>query len=50
MAKIMATLGVSDAIRIGTKATIQAEIHMTRRYIWMLKLQYIWAVIRAKVQ
>ena len=34
---------------IDIKGTVWIEAHMTRRFIWMMKLRYIWAVIRARV-
>ena len=43
------TLGAKHALDKQITATITLTAKMTRRYIWMLKLKYIWAVIRAKV-
>lgn len=47
--KVTATLGVSAAKSATVHATINVDVKVTRRYIWMFKLKYIWAIIRAKV-
>lgn len=40
-------LGAKQA-RSGTlTATIRVDVKVSRRFIWMMKLRYIWAIIRA---
>lgn len=31
-------------------AELTVNVTMTRRYIWIMKLRYIWAIIRAKIK
>lgn len=31
------------------KGVFHLEVKLSKRYIWIMKLRYIWAVIRAKV-
>lgn len=49
MADVKFTLGTKAAMHGNINATVHIETTMTRRYIWMMKLRYIWAVIRARV-
>lgn len=48
MAKIVATLKAKDAMNAEIK-TSGLYIHLTGRYIWIMKLRRIWAIIREKV-
>lgn len=48
--KIDLTLG-AKAARAGTiTGVVTVNVRLSRGYIWMMKLRYIWAVIRAKVE
>lgn len=44
------TLGAKAAMR-GPAVTAQVTVNVivTRRYIWIMKLRYIWAIVRMKV-
>ena len=44
-----AKLGVKAAMHGQPHATVVLTVEMTRRYIWLMKLRYIWAIVRAKV-
>ena len=41
-------LGIDAALAGRISAKIEATVKLTRRYIWVMKLRYIWAIIRAK--
>ncbi len=49
MSKYAVEMGAKDAMIGDLKGTVHLEVKLTRRFIWMMKLRYIWAVIRAKV-
>ncbi len=51
MAGVKMTLGAKAAMskNIDIKGTVHIEATMTRRFIWLMKLRYVWAVIRARV-
>lgn len=44
---VIATMGMKAAHKVTVKGTLVVNIKLTRRYIWLMKLKYIWAVIRA---
>lgn len=47
--KAILTLGAKAAMKAAQPSmTFTVEVKLTRRYIWLLKLRYIWAVITAK--
>lgn len=44
------TLGAKAALKSPmANATITVTAKLSKPYIWVMKLRYIWAVIRAKV-
>lgn len=43
------TMTGKHAFQSEIKGTIRVNVKMTKRYIWIMKMRYIWAVIRAKV-
>ncbi len=51
MSKLTMTLGAKAARdkKFNVTATVEVDLRMTRRFIWMMKLRHIWAIIRAKV-
>ena len=44
------TLGVKAAMKNEVSATITLTINITRRFIWLMKLRYIWAIVRADIK
>ena len=50
MADINMTLGAKAARRGEVSVTLTAVLKVTRGYIWLMKLRYIWAIIRADVK
>lgn len=48
MAGVKAVMGIKEARKPNITATVVLEVKIARRFIWMMKLRTIWAVIRAK--
>lgn len=48
MAGLKAVMGIKEARKPNVTATVVLEVKVTRRFIWMMKIRAIWAVIRAK--
>lgn len=48
MAGLKAVMGIKEAREPNVAATVVLEVKATRRFIWMMKIRAIWAVIRAK--
>lgn len=50
MSKFNAILGTKAAMKSpAMEAVFVVEVTMTRRFVWVMKLRYIWCIIRAKV-
>lgn len=44
-------MGAKDALQGQLNAVVHMEVgvKITRRYVWLFKLRYIWTIIRVKV-
>lgn len=48
MRRSIYTVGAKEARTGEVHAVMHLEVGISRRYIWVMKLRYIWAIIRAK--
>lgn len=48
--EVTMTFGAGAAKNFNVSASLVTEIKLTRRFIWLMKLKYIWAVIRADMR
>lgn len=42
-------LNGKHALNHKVQGVLYVDLKVTKRYIWIMKIRYIWAVIRAKV-
>ena len=50
MAKATFIVNDKTALNHKIEGVVHVDVAISRRFIWIMKLQYVWAVIRAKVQ
>jgi len=45
--RVKKTFGMREAMDFDVPTTLLVEIKLTRRFVWLVKLKYIWAIICA---